>query len=270
MSEIKFEYGIRSNLPAQPESPAALGPKFLDTLDALSRIDPDSFTNWRIPVIPDLEWLMDEVERSGVAAAIEKTETFSLEAARPRIAAIVEKNVARDDLREPDPTYGYSLVADAGPTGESRHIRLWIDAGGRVSGWTWLQTGDYKTLPDPALVTYPLFKATLLAINAIWPASYAYASANRIGYDTAPLFPGAELFPSSGFHIPWLGYLSAPLASGLELPPEILTERTSDGGLLMSATEERLDPAVPEHWRRARMIAETMVARTGKSFHKPE
>ena len=76
-----------------------------------------------------------------------------------------------------------------------------------------------------------------------------------------PLFPGAELFrSSSGFHIPWLGYLSAPLASGFELPPEILTERTPDGGLLMTATKERLGPTVPEH--RRRVIAETMVART--------
>jgi hypothetical protein len=129
---------------------------------------------------------------------------------------------------------------------------------------------DPRGVFNLACSTYPLFKAALLAINATWPASYAYTSANRIGYDTAPLFPGAELFPSSGFHIPWLGYLSGPLASGLELPPEIPTERTPDGGLLMSATEERLDPTVPEHWRRARMIAEIMVARTGKSFHKPE
>jgi hypothetical protein len=37
----------------------------------------------------------------------------------------------------------------------------------------------------------------------------------------------------------------------------------------MSATEERLDPSVPEHWRRARMIAEIMIARTGSSFSKP-
>ena len=56
-------------------------------------------------------------ERSGVAAPIEKTETYSLQAARPRIAAIVEKNVGRDDLREPALSYGYSLVAHAGPAG---------------------------------------------------------------------------------------------------------------------------------------------------------
>jgi hypothetical protein len=209
---------------------------------------------------------MDEVERSGVAAAIAKTETYSLEAARPRIAMIVEKNVTRDDLRQPALTYGYSLVADAGPAGEPRHMQLWIKAGGRVSGSTWLRAGDYKVLPDPALVTYPLFKAALLAINAIWPGTYAYAYANRTDYEKPPLF---EPLPFFDFHIPWLGYLSAPLAAGLAPPPEILTERTPDGGLLMSATEERLDPTVPEHWPRARLIAETMVARMGKSISKP-
>jgi hypothetical protein len=31
------------------------------------------------------------------------------------------------------------------------------------------------------------------------------------------------------------------------LPQEIITERTPDGGLLMIAVEERLDPANPEH-----------------------
>jgi hypothetical protein len=261
MSEIKFDYGIQSHLPAQPESPASLGPKFLDTVDALSRIDPEIFTNWMIPVIPDAEWLIEEVERSGVAAAIEKTETYSLEAARSRIVAIVENNVTRDDFREPEPYWGYSLIAHTGDVVESRRIGLRIKAGGKVDGRMRLEIGDYKTLPDPALVTYPLFKAALLAINAIWPASYASAYASRSEYDKAPLLPSAELFPFSGFHIPWLGYLSAPLASGLALPPEILTERTPDGGLLMSATEERLDPTVPEHWRRARMIAEIMIAR---------
>ena len=110
----------------------------------------------------------------------------------------------------------------------------------------------------------------MLAINAIWPPVWAYAYAYGTDYDEAPLFPGAELFPSSGFHIPWLGYLSAPLATGLELLAEILTERTPDGGLLMTATEERLDPTVPEHWRRARIIGEAMIARdTDSKFKRP-
>jgi hypothetical protein len=76
--------------------------------------------------------------------------------------------------------------------------------------------------------------------------------------------PSDSSFPKSVFQIPWLGYLSAPLTAGLKLSPEILAERTADGGLLMSATTERLDPANPEHLRRARILAETMIACTRK------
>lgn len=146
MSEIKFTYGIQSKLPAQPESPAALGSKFLDTLDALSRIDPDIFTNWTILELPDMDAILLEVERSGAAAAVEKIVTFPLEAARSRIAAIVENNVTRDDLREPEPTYGYSLIAYTSSATKSRRISLHFKAGGTVSGQTWLQTGDYKNI----------------------------------------------------------------------------------------------------------------------------
>ena len=70
-------------------------------------------------------------------------------------------------------------------------------------------------------------------------------------------------FPYSVFHIPWIAYLSAEYAAGVALPCDILTERTPDGGLLMSATTARLDPDNPEHVRRARIIAETMIARAG-------
>jgi hypothetical protein len=83
-------------------------------------------------------------------------------------------------------------------------------------------------------------------------------------YGEVPLIPGSPLFPASLFHISWLAYLSAPLAAGLKLPGEILTERTPDGGLLMIAAEERLDPTNPEHLRRSRILAETMIAHAGE------
>jgi hypothetical protein len=43
-----------------------------------------------------------------------------------------------------------------------------------------------------------------------------------------------------------------------------------DGGLLMMATEKRLDPENPEHLRRSRLLAETMIARTGDASSKGE
>jgi hypothetical protein len=87
--------------------------------------------------------------------------------------------------------------------------------------------------------------------------------ATRLLGPTAIVAGGAPLFPYSRYHVPWIAYLSAPLASGLQLAAGILAERTPDGGVLMTAMEERLDPTNPEHLRRARIIAETMVTHAG-------
>jgi hypothetical protein len=243
MNELAFSYSIRSELPPKSESPAALGAKFIETLDALSRIDPAIFADWEV---------MDYPARSSIPLA----------AARSRIAAIIEKNAHDDDFR-PRPEWGYTAGAFTGSPIESRRISLRIPTGGTQQGDTLLKMGDYKSFPDAAIVTYPVFKAALLALNAIWPPRWACAFAFRVDYFEVPLFPGASLFPYSDFHIPWLAYVSSPLAAGLKLAPEILTERTADGGLLMIATEERLDPTHPEHLRCARILAETMMACTG-------
>ena len=193
--------------------------------------------------------------------------SLPLAAARPRIAEIIENNVARDDFKRPEPYLGYTASAFTDNAIESRNASLRIDAGGGEEGSTVFETGRYKVAPDPAMVTYPLFKAELLAINAVWPPAWACAYAFRMKYYEAPLFPGAALFPFTRFHIPWIAYLSAPLIVGLVLPPDILTERAPGGGLLMSATEERLEPTNPEHLHRARILAEILIKRTGYSSH---
>jgi len=108
-------------------------------------------------------------------------------------------------------------------------------------------------------------------VSSVWsPSPAANASSGTVRcpeytprLDSVPQVPGEPTFPDTIFHIPWIAYLSAPLAAGIELTPEILTERTPDGGLLMTATTERLDPTNPEHVRRARILAETMIACTG-------
>ena len=264
MSEIEFYYYIRSDLPACPQSPASLGAKFVDTLDALSHLDPTIFKNWEV---------MDFAARNSVPLA----------QARGCIGTIIERNVTRDDFRRPEPYYGYTAGAFVGNVNKSRGVSLRIKAGGESKGDISLETGDWKVFPDPAIVTFPLFKATLLAINTIWPPPWACAYAFRSntvkvpvsysdgvqGYSlkSLPMVPIDPTFSDSVFHIPWIAYLSAPLAANLELPPEIATERTPDGGLLMVVTEERLDPTNPEHLRHARVLAETMIARTGYSWY---
>lgn len=241
-----FKYSICSASGADAESGSTLGAKLLKNLDALNRIDPTIFTNWEIMDFPT-------------------SASVPLAAARPRIGAIVEANITRDDHGQPSPYYGYSCVAFTDNAVKSRNATLRIEAGGRAEGSIWLQTGSYKVAPDPSILTYPLFRAALLAINATWSPPWSCAHAFKVDYYEAALFPGAPLFPYSRFHIPWIAYLSAPLAADVLLPAEIQTERNPDGGLLMTVTEDRLDPTNPDHLRRARVLAETLIAQTGYS-----
>ena len=245
MSELAFDYSIRSELPARPESPARLGSRLVSTLDALTQAGPTVFASWEVMDYPAMA-------------------STPLAEARDHIGAIIEKNVDRDDFGQSYPQFGYSAGALVITSDKSRRVSLRIKTGGINKGETSLQTGEWNVLPAAAIVTYPIFKSALLAINANWPPRWACAYAFRVGYYEEPLIAGAALFPYSLFHITWIGYLSASLVSGLKLPQEILAEHTPDGGLLMTATKDRIDPTNPEHLRRARILAEAMIERTGQ------
>jgi hypothetical protein len=255
MNDVFYRYFIRSGWHGRMDTPAAIGAKFLKTLDALSGIDP-IFANWEIIDARDMS-------------------SMSLAAARSQIADIVENNIVRDDFDKPFPAYGYHAHARAGRFRDPRSVGFSVDAGGKLTGGTVLEFAEHDVAPDPAIVTYALFKAALLAINAVWLAPWACAQTIRSGaisvpidfggvqafrLDSVPQVPGDPTFPDTVFHIPWIAYLSSELAAGLTLAPQILTERTPDGGFLMSATKERLDPANPEHSRRARILAEILIA----------
>jgi hypothetical protein len=257
MDEVSFDYSIRATRTVHLESASAIGDRFIHTLDALSRVDSSVFTNWEIIDLP-------------------AKSSLPLAAARSRIGAMVENNVARDQAGEPDPHYGYDAMSFTRVDDRSRGIHLWINGGGGRDGQVWLQTGAPKFPVDLSIVTFPIFKGALLALVANWQLPWISAHAFRSNYAMVPVHGGAGLklesrpmlpqdptFPRSPFHIPWIGYLSAALSAGVKLSAEIETERTPDGGLLLIATEDRLDPANPEHLRRARIIAETMVACTG-------
>lgn len=257
MNEVAFKYSIRTHPAQNAGGPESIGDRFVRTLDALSESDPSVFTEWEI---------IDLHAKSSVPLA----------AARSRIGVMLKNNVVRDQMGEPDPNYGYDAMAYTRVEDRSRGIHLWINAGGKRNGQVWLQTGAPNFPVDLSIVTFPIFKAALLALVANWTLPWTSAHAFRSNYamvpvhggagyklESRPMLPEEPTFPESPFHIPWLAYLSAPLAAGLKVPSDIQTERTPDGGMLMIATEDRLDPAKPEHLRRARILAETMIARTG-------
>jgi hypothetical protein len=242
----EFDYSIRSGWSPRQESPASLGAKFLNSIDALSRIDPTIFTNWQVMDFPAID-------------------SFPLAEARPRIAAIIENNVARDDLKVPQPGWGYTASAYTDNANEPRNADLKVKTGGLRAGELFFQAGRYKVPAAPAMLNYSLFRSVLLSLDAIWPPTWACARAFALNYGKVPLHPGAPLFPYSLYHIPWIAYLSPRLVTHLSIPANILTETTPDGGLLMTTTEDRLDPTNPEHLRRARILADILIERTGYS-----
>lgn len=264
MTTINYSYAVRGEWagPAD-EKPIVTGAKFLQTLDTLNGIDP-VFSGW-------------QVYRNWQIAEDDQPRSLPLDTARNRITEIVESGISRDDFNEPTPGYGYIVGATFGARGARRVA---------FSAWTGNQTfelkfGEWNVASDLSMVTYRVFKGALLAISAAWDAKWAYAHAVRqdkvkvpvafgggvpaFRIESPPPVPIDPTFPKSIFHVPWIIYLSGRRAAGLKLTPEILTERTPDGGVLMSATKDRLDPTNPEHVRRARVLAETLFACTGYS-----
>ncbi len=265
MMPINYRYFVRGHWAEKPdEAPAVIGAKFLKTLDALADIDP-LFVDWQFTGA----WQIPEENRLSFVA---------LAAARECIKEVVESGVYVDDSNKPRPEYGYSVIAVAGGRGPHR-VAFAVSTDRQSFD---LSFGEHNIASDLAIVTYPLFKAALLAIGATWDAEWAYAQASRndvvkvpidfgsggaaFRIEGAPQVPLDPTFPRSAFQVPWITYLSAERAAGVTLAREVLTERTSDGGLLASAATERLDPTNPEHVRRARILAETIIACTG---HQP-
>lgn len=264
MALMNYRYFVRGQWPGSAnEKPAVTGAKFLQTLDLLSANDP-LFSHWQI----NRNWKADEDEQPRLV---------SIDIARNRIEEIVESGVSRNGLGSPMPNYGYRVVAIAGARGPRR-----VTFAARTGNQSFeLSFGERNLAADLSIVTYALFKAALLAINAVWDAQWSCAQALRndvvevpiaLGHgipafrmDRAIQVPLDPTFPISIFHIPWVAYLSAVCAAGLTLGGDILTERTPNGGVLLSATTERLDPTNPEHVRCARILAETMIACTGSA-----
>ena len=95
MSKLAFRCNIRSELPPDPESPAALGARFTSTLDTLSSIDPNVFHDWQIMTYP-------------VAAAV------PLEDARRRITSIIERALLPDLPRDMTDALGQPAIVSSG------------------------------------------------------------------------------------------------------------------------------------------------------------
>jgi hypothetical protein len=244
MNENPFRFSIYYEVSRRGETPAVIGAKFLHTLDALSRIDP-LLATWKVLDRPTLA-------------------SLPLTDARSRIAAIVENFVALDYAGQPEPESGYSAIGVTDNAIPSRIVTFRVHGGGLARDEMMLDVGGILHPTDPLIVKYGLFRGALLATSAIWQPTWACVAATRNGgHSDEPIVPGAALFPSSVFRIPWMAYVSPARTVGFPLPVGINSERVPDGGLLFTVTEEPFNPTNPEHLRGARIVAEAMIAHAG-------
>lgn len=222
------------------ESTQLLGQRFLRTLDELAQIN-RHFQSWGIT---DLEGPPRE------------TGFFRLEDVRSTFSEIVERGVSKDDFGDPDPRFGYTISAfnhfETLKT-DTFSVGLRATGAGTVPGLSTrgarFDTGSDK-YPDPEIVAYPVFKSVLLTLVQNWELTFALAHSAELSREWD--------YPRFNFDLPWMLYLSAPLASQIVPPPDICVEYMRDGGLLMIAAEETFDTNNADHMTAAYRIRDTM------------
>src|SRR5580692_10155761 len=127
-NQMNYHFFIRSRWRGRSETTTAISEKFIETLDALSAIDP-IFTDWQVFNNRDMS-------------------SFSLASARSLVAAAIESNVVRDDFDRPSTDDGYHATAMAGTFKDPQSVTFKADAGGKFNGGTKLAFGHHDVTPD--------------------------------------------------------------------------------------------------------------------------
>jgi hypothetical protein len=240
-------YGLTSAWTSPQETAAGVGGKLLRLLKLFEPLDP-SFNDW---------WSTDQDQTTGR----EGERQVSFAALEPRIASWVADHAWRDDWGGQDPELGYQLGAFNGLVADlptSRSLEVILTAGSMFVNHSRIGIGSPYHPPAPDLVRYDLFRGALLALISVWPSPWANVKCSIWGEDP-PTPTGEPPFPYSRFQMPWISYLCAERAAQLGPLPDLITERTPDGGLLMSATTERFDPTNLQHLRSSRHMASIMI-----------
>ena len=231
-------FGISTKWAEDTLTPAEIGKKVQSTLQQLEPIAP-AMSNW--------------VLRDGQVGV-------SLSEASKRMTSVIEHSLEWKYPDGPDdPVYGYKALVTGSPTPSELMtpdtVHLSLTAGGRFENEFRFAIGDMAQPKAYDLITYPIYRGAMNALTSIWPCPWAIA---RVFDPNLPAFKRLSVFGGA-----WVAYLSAPLAAGLKPPPELVPEPTPGGGLILSSTKERIDPANAEHMRRARLLEQIMLDRVG-------
>jgi len=210
------------------ETPAMLAQRFDRLVDCLEAIDP-RFSDWT--------WL--GANRTPIPFA----------SVRPALANEIENAVVKGDFGEPLPVYGYHACVLANmetPCSVSAAI-----SGGSplITDIGYANTGDihtpWRSVPDPTIVAYPIWKAALLALSECFDVAFcnAYPSDLREHWGEG-----------QKFRLGWMVYVAPRFAALVTPPATTIVEYRPNGGLFMAATDETFITANPQHLAAAREI----------------
>ncbi|MGH6793757.1 MAG: Imm52 family immunity protein, partial [Methylocella sp.] len=211
---------------SRAETPDALAACFVAMIDRLQAIDPNLF-------------LWTSVSKRGKR----------FETVRDHYAKEVAAGIIRDDWGKPEPIQGYRFGAFTRDQPHNRTFELSVRAGSTYPGPFPNDITFYTRLgliPDPAVITYEIFKPALLAMVEAWSPVCAMSCPDAL----------LKLAPANTyFHESWIQYLCPWLASVVTPPPaQVIVERLANGGLLMSATTQTFDVENPAHMAAAREV----------------
>jgi len=222
-------------------TPAEIGELILRSAEALGKIHP-SLENW---------WFMDLVAH----------EFLPMDQARTKMATLVEQGLSTGEDGESSPRDGYfsTLTTD---NERAEKVNLQIHDGFQSHKEFFWNSGTFVTersrAPDPTFINGAVFEAAMMAMVRIWGAASARAFSgdlSKVPETSQRLFPPA-----------WMTYLSAPLLARITPPTSVLSKPTSEGGLLMIATEETFDVANAQHMAAAWAISDALLPLTRKEF----
>ena len=146
-----------------------------------------------------------------------------------------------------------SHTSAAARPGTDTSLLISVEAGCYAPMVSLVNTVDIHTkrlnAANAAFITTPIFTSALLAIARAWDATWCAA----YPWDIIPLWPKSG--PGQPhFRMAWITYLSPRFAPMVTPPRSAIVDRTAEGGLVMTATEDRFDVANPAHLAVARDI----------------
>ena len=218
MSNLDLIYSIMAYWGPRADTPEALAPRFLRTLDELSAIDP-AFSHWQIGY-----------ERG-------------IDLAPLSLAEVVE--YIADGGEEGVPSSGYSFLALA-KVERPRRFALRFRASRTSRAELLTNSISIETSPlcdgNASLIALAVLKPALLVLASLWQPTWCKIGPwglNDYRFEPDP--------PRPWFGPAWVTYLSPRFAPLVTPPPSVIAEHLPDGALLMIATEDRFDTDNPDH-----------------------